>query len=195
MAASCSYWIWSSIYKTLVIAKSDRLERLTLSLPQDEPAPSLILIVGCRQRLPTYCGSQPRLGYVCFDLCEEREIPFLLGTVTLRKQPAIQISYCCPARKAYLIAYILLAQANTILYFQLLYLFANIICFYAYNLKNLEIIFQQIIAQFQEGLFLLYYSYPPQVLIVLARFCQKQCNMDTAIETFNSLVDKTAALA
>lgn len=46
MVTPCSYWIWSSTHETPAIARSDRLERLTSSLPQDEPAPSLVLMVG-----------------------------------------------------------------------------------------------------------------------------------------------------
>ncbi|KAI0798414.1 acyl transferase/acyl hydrolase/lysophospholipase [Xylaria sp. FL0064] len=195
MAAFCSHWIWSSIHETPVIAKSDRLERLTSSLPQDEPAPSLILMVGCRQRPPTCRGPRPRPGRVCLDLCEEREVPLLLGTATLREQPAIQISCCRPAREAYPIACTSSAQANTILYSQLLYPFADIICFYAYDPEDLEMISRQMIAWFWEGLPSSRCGYPPQVLIVLAGSRWKQRDVDAAAETFDGLVDETAAPA
>ncbi|KAI0977472.1 acyl transferase/acyl hydrolase/lysophospholipase [Xylaria arbuscula] len=195
MAASCSHWIWSSIHETPVIAKSDRLERLTSSLPQDEPAPSLILMVGCRQRPPTCRGPRPRPGRVCLDLCEEREVPLLLGTATLREQPAIQISCCRPAREAYPVACTSSAQANTILYSQLLHPFADIICFYAYDPEDLEMISRQMIAWFWEGPPSSRCGYPPQVLIVLAGSRWKQRDVDTAAETFDGLVDGTAAPA
>ncbi|KAI0525818.1 acyl transferase/acyl hydrolase/lysophospholipase [Xylaria bambusicola] len=195
MAASCSHWIWSSNHETPVIAKSNRLERLTSSLPQDEPAPSLILMVGCRQRPPTCRGPRPRPGRVCLDLCEEREVPLLLGTATLREQPAIQISCCRPAREAYPAACTSSAQANTILYSQLLHPFADIFCFYAYDPEDLEMISQQITAWFWEAPPSSRCGYPPQVLIVLAGSRWKQRDVDTAAETFDDLVDETAAPA
>ncbi|KAI3339670.1 acyl transferase/acyl hydrolase/lysophospholipase [Ustulina deusta] len=66
--------VWSSGRKTPAIAKSNRLEQLTLLLPLDKPGISLILIIGCCQRPPT-----------------KRKIFFLLATNTLQKQSIIKI--------------------------------------------------------------------------------------------------------
>ncbi|KAI1357177.1 hypothetical protein F5Y08DRAFT_324850 [Xylaria arbuscula] len=103
-------------------------------------------MVGCRQRPPTRHRPRPRPGRICLDLCDEREVPLLLGTATLREQPTIQASCCRPAREACPVARTSPAQANAILYSQLLPPFTDVICFYAYDLEDLKMISRQILA-------------------------------------------------
>lgn len=194
MTAACSHWVWSSTHETRVIVRSNRLEQLTSSLPQGEPSPSLVLMIGCRQRPPTCHGPRRRPGRVCLDLCDKHKTPFLLGTATLREQSVIQIPCCRPVQAAYPSACASSSQAEAIIYSQLLYPFADVVCFYSYGPEDLETIARQVIAWFKTGLPSSRSSYPPHILIVLTGCRWKQCDIKTAAQTFDSLIGGAAAL-
>ncbi|KAI0810076.1 acyl transferase/acyl hydrolase/lysophospholipase [Xylaria sp. FL0064] len=193
MIAPCSHWVWSATCETPVIARSNRLERLTSSLPQDEPAPSLVLMIGCRQRPPTCHGPRRRPGRICLDFYNEHEVPLLVGTTTLRERSTSQIPCCRPALENYPSACASPAQAEAIIYSQLLHPFADVFCFYSYGPEDLEIIARQMVGWVRTGPPSSRSGYPPQTLVVLAGCRWKQRDVETAARTFNGFVGGAAA--
>ncbi|KAI0191347.1 acyl transferase/acyl hydrolase/lysophospholipase [Astrocystis sublimbata] len=193
MATTCSHWVWTTAHEVPCIARSNRLDQLTSVLPQDAPAPSLVLMIGCRQRPTTYGRPQQRRGGVCLDLYNKDEASLLLGTATLQERLVTKGPCCRTLEESYPSSCASPAEADAVVYSQLLYPFVDVFCFYLYGPADLQVIAQQLIVWARTGPPLPRPGYTPQILIVLAGCRWKRHDVETAAETFHNLVGDATA--
>lgn len=139
MPFACPHWIWPSQNGALLVA-SDRLGEVTKSLPPDSPNPSLVLVVGCRQRAKHWPKPRRHPGRLCLDLYEEGGSKLLVGTMTLRQRRGSRWS-CCDAG---LRRYPTTANPRVAMMAQVGYAFADVFCMYAYSDNDLEEIARQV---------------------------------------------------
>ncbi|KAI1416930.1 acyl transferase/acyl hydrolase/lysophospholipase [Hypoxylon sp. FL1857] len=194
MTRPCSHWIWSSGSETPTIAGSDRLGQLTFSLLPHDPAPSLLLWIGCRRRPAINRTPKRREDRICLDLDKQSEVPILLATAALEARSCGRISCCKLARENHPLACRSVAHAGAIVYSQLLYPFVDVFCFSLYSPNDLEIVATHV-ALWIESQPAPRSEYPPQFLIILAGRRWKEWDEAAATEKFHSLVkEKTTQL-
>ncbi|KAI1489423.1 hypothetical protein F5X96DRAFT_683944 [Biscogniauxia mediterranea] len=192
MLLPCSHWIWSSEGEAPGIAGSRRLDDLTSSLPPQDPAPSLVLMIGCRQR-PAVCRrSKRQLSGICLDFHNDGELPLLLGTAVLQEQKT-KFSCCRSARECFPPTCVFQAEADAAIYSQLLYPFVDVFCFYAYTLRDLECISKHLAVLIQIGQPTPRFGHPPKILILLVG--HQWVDREIPIEQdFDSFVGENCAL-
>lgn len=131
MITPCSHWLWSVGEGRHTIAGSHRLEHVTSSLSPCAVAPSIVLVIGSRQRSITYRRSRRQPERLCLDFDGHHETPLLLGTAALIISTRMNIPCCRPARENHPAVCTSPAQAEAVIYAQILYPFVDVICFYS----------------------------------------------------------------
>lgn len=168
MLIPCSHWIWSSGGEAPTIAASQRLRNLTSSLPPEDPAPSLVVLIGCRRRPPACRRSKRIPTGICLDFHNDSDFPLLLGTAVLHEPRKSRIPCCRPIKEMSPPACTSQAQANAAIYSQLLYPFVDVFCFYAYSFEDLESIAKHLTLLIETGRPTPRLVHPPRILIALA---------------------------
>lgn len=178
-----------------MIVASNRLEHLTSSLPRHGAAPSLILIIGCRQRHAMDRGSKRLSDRICLDFHDQGEVPLLLATTTLRRQPRAQaqVPCCHPTKENHPAACNSAAETDAIIFSQLMYPFVDVICFYAYRPKDLEGFASRMSIWYHIGRPALRIHHSPRVLVVLAGSYWTKRNEKTVQKRANIFVKESMA--
>lgn len=191
MLIPCSHWIWSSGGEAPAIAASQRLRDLTSSLPPEDSAPSLIVLVGCRRRPPACRRSKRIATGICLDFHNDSEFPLLLGTAILHEPRKSTIPCCRPTMEMSLPACTSQTQADAAIYSQLLYPFVDVFCFYAYSFDDLESIAKHLALLVKTGRPTPRLDHPPRILIALAG--HRWAGREGAIERdFDTLLGESA---